>query len=48
MHTESRWAGQLSERDEHGLLPLIYLHINSEGRFGIDLAKRINLGAKAA
>ena len=45
---DSRWAGQLSERDYRGLSPLIYLHINPYGRFEADLSKRIDFEAMAA
>lgn len=45
--SESAWATRLSERDYHGLSPLIYSHINPYGRFEVDLNKRINFGALA-
>ncbi|RLK07292.1 Tn3 family transposase [Ruegeria conchae] len=46
--SEPGWATRLSERDYHGLTPLIYSHINPYGRFDVDLEKRIDFGAMAA
>lgn len=48
MLADSAWMGTLSERDCRGLSPLIHLHINSYGRFEVDLTKRINFEAIAA
>ena len=45
---EENWANQLSERDYHGLSPLIYSHINPYGQFEVDLNTRIDFECMAA
>ncbi len=46
--SEPNWINRLSERDLQGLSPLFYLHINPNGRFDVDLGKRIDFEAMVA
>ncbi len=38
------WSGRLTEEDLRGLTPPIYGHVNSYGRFELDMIARLPLG----
>ena len=46
--SQPSWATCLPKRDNHGLSPLIYSHINPYGRSDVDLEKRIDFVVMAA
>lgn len=45
---ELKWVGQMTPGDYRGLTPLIYSHVNTYGRFDLDLNSRIDFDKIAA
>jgi hypothetical protein len=45
---EPGWAGRMTEADQRGLTPLVYVHVTPYGRFDLDLERRIDLETRAA
>src|SRR3546814_1304374 len=41
---EPKWAGRMTQEDYRGRTPSIYSHVNSYGRFDLDLNDRIDFG----